>query len=220
MERIKALLARPEPVRWVFAGDSITHGAAHTVGWRDYTELFTERVKWELKRVRDVIIKTGVSGWTIGHFWDDIEWSGLQFRPDCVSMMFGMNDCVRGPENLPFFRETYLRSIDRIRTETGAAILLHTPNWTLPRGGETRVANLPAYREAILEIAREADAPVVDHFPIWVEADPSGALDHWMGHGCHPNEYGMRVLAHTIFRALDIWDDASWTCQLTVPRYP
>ena len=23
-----------------------------------------------------------------------------------------------------------------------------------------------------------------------------------------------------IFRALDIWDDASWTCQLMVPRYP
>ncbi|HEU5326569.1 MAG TPA: hypothetical protein VFU78_00670, partial [Thermomicrobiales bacterium] len=50
MGPVRALLQGVEPVRWVFAGDSITHGAAHTIGWRDYTELFGERVRWELRR--------------------------------------------------------------------------------------------------------------------------------------------------------------------------
>ena len=45
MDEIRALLGRAEPVRWVFTGDSITHGAAHTIGWRDYTELFDERAR-------------------------------------------------------------------------------------------------------------------------------------------------------------------------------
>ena len=38
------LISRKEPVRWLFAGDSITQGARHTRGHRDYTQLFKERV--------------------------------------------------------------------------------------------------------------------------------------------------------------------------------
>ncbi len=205
-------------MRWVFTGDSITHGAAHTLGWRDYTELFSERVRWELRRTRDIVIKTGISGWTVADLETDLDWNVLQFRPDCVSLMFGMNDCTRGPENLVAFHETYRRVIARLQAETGAAILLHTPNWTLPTGGEARVANLPAYREVILDVAAKAGVPCLDHFPEWVAAAERGVLDHWLAHGCHPNEYGHRVFAQRLFRALGIWDESSWSCQLMVPR--
>ena len=219
VEKIRALLRRTEPVRWVFAGDSITHGAAHTVGWRDYTELFGERVRWELRRTRDIVVKTGISGWTVADLASELEWAVLQFRPDCASLMFGMNDCVKGPEGLATFRSIYLRAIERIREETGALVFVHTPNWTLPTGGAERVASLPAYREAIREIAAAAGVPCLDHFPEWTAAEGAGSMHHWLAHGCHPNEYGHRVLAHALFRELGIWDEASWTCQLTVPRY-
>lgn len=218
MDDLRALLRRPAPVRWVFAGDSITHGAAHTLGWRDYTELFSERVRWELRRTRDIVIKTGISGWTVADLEADLDWNVLQFRPDCVSLMFGMNDCTHGPGNLRGFRASYLRVIERLRAETEAAILLHTPNWTLPTGGEARVANLPAYREAILDIAATAGLPCLDHFAEWSAAEEGGAMHHWLGHGCHPNEHGHRALAHALFRALDIWDESSWSCRLMVPR--
>ncbi|MGH2561684.1 MAG: SGNH/GDSL hydrolase family protein, partial [Thermomicrobiales bacterium] len=180
MERIRVLPRREEPVRWVFAGDSITHGAAHTIGWRDYTELFSERVRWELGRTRDVVIKTGVSGWTIANLAEELDWGVLQFRPACVSLMFGMNDCVQGKEGLTCFIETYARVIERIRHESDAEILLHTPNWTLPTGGEARVAHLPAYRDAVLKVAADTGAPCVDHFPIWTGAEASGAMHHWL----------------------------------------
>ena len=65
MNEIADLLRRDQPMKWLFAGDSITHGALHTLGWRDFTELFSERVRWELKRTRDFVIKTGISGWKI-----------------------------------------------------------------------------------------------------------------------------------------------------------
>jgi hypothetical protein len=62
MEKIKALIGGREPVRWVFSGDSITHGALHTFGLRDYTELFSERVRFEMGRGLDVVMKTAISG--------------------------------------------------------------------------------------------------------------------------------------------------------------
>jgi lysophospholipase L1-like esterase len=77
---------------------------------------------------------------------------------------------------------------------------------------------LGLYADTIRGVAQEANAPAVDHFTEWVEVDPGGAMHHWIGHGCHPNEYGHRAIAHAIFRALDIWDDESWVCQLNVPR--
>jgi len=218
METIRALLKREDPVKWLFTGDSITHGAKHTIGWRDYTELFCERIRWELGRARDVVIKTGISGWTIRRIAEDLEWNVLQFAPDFVSIMVGLNDCGQGTRGLEGFRETYLKTIDRIRTKIGAAILLHTPNGSLPTGGEPRMLHLPAYVDVIREVAAEAEAPLVDHFAEWQEADPTGAMHHWIGHGCHPNEYGHRAMAHAIFRAMDTWDDKSWTCQLNVPR--
>ena len=219
MEAIRALLDLPTPVRWVFAGDSITHGAAHTVGWRDYTELFSERVRWELGRPRDIVIKTGVSGWTVDDLATDLEWNVLQFRPECVSLMFGLNDCLKGADGLDRFQETYTHIIAQIRNETSAAVLLHTPNWMLSTDRAPRLENLPRYREVILEVAEATATPCIDHFPIWAAAEPSGGMHHWLAHGCHPNEYGHRVLAHTLFRALEIWDERSWTCQLTVPAY-
>ena len=55
MQRIQQFLRSPEPIKWIFDGDSITHGALHTVGWRDYTEHFTERLRYEMGRMRDVV---------------------------------------------------------------------------------------------------------------------------------------------------------------------
>src|SRR5262245_59544707 len=48
IEGIKELLARKEPVAWVFTGDDATQGALHTNGWRSYCEHFSERIRWEL----------------------------------------------------------------------------------------------------------------------------------------------------------------------------
>jgi acyl-CoA thioesterase I len=217
MNEIQALLTREEPVRWVFAGDSITHGAAHTIGWRDYTELFSERVRWELRRTRDMVIKTGISGWQIGNLADDLDWNVLQFRPHCVSLMFGMNDCTRGTEGLAAFERQYIEVIDQIKAETGASVLLHTPNAICSSTGEPRLSHLASYREAILAISAKTCVPCIDHYAEWTSHEATGTMHHWLADGFHPNEYGHRAFARSLMRALDIWDPASWSGSLPIP---
>lgn len=209
--RISNLLKRPEPVTWVFTGDSITHGAKHTFGARDYSEHFSERVRWELRRTRDAVIKTGISGWTIAGFQPDIEWSCLRYRPDVVSLNFGMNDCRGGKDGLAVFHKTYCEVVAQLHA-AGAAVILHTPNGVLATD-EVHSVNLPPYVEAIRDIAREAQCALVDHWTAW----QGGYLWYWLSDAIHPSDLGHRVMAQTLLRELDLWDDNSEVCRLFVP---
>src|SRR5690554_5045874 len=95
-ELIAKSLKEKDPLIWVFIGDSITHGAKHTHGYRAYPEIFSERVRYELGRVRDVVINTGISGNTTQNILDDFDWRVKQFNPRIVSLMIGTNDCATG----------------------------------------------------------------------------------------------------------------------------
>ncbi len=59
----------------------------HTLGWRSYSELFGERIRWELKRMRDIVINTGVSGDNTDGILADLDWRVLHLKPDVVSLM-------------------------------------------------------------------------------------------------------------------------------------
>jgi len=103
-EPVRKLLANSEPMTWVITGDSITQGALHTFGWKSYPELFAERVRWELRRVRDIVINTGISGDTSGGILKETEWRIFRFHPHVTSLMFGTNDCVAGATGRDAFR--------------------------------------------------------------------------------------------------------------------
>lgn len=214
---IQCLLQSPEPVTWVFTGDSITHGALHTLGWRSYPEHFAERVRWELARVRDVVINTGISGDRTGGILKDFSWRVARFEPDVVSLMFGMNDCGTGPDGREAFRANLLALIDRVQAAR-ALPLLHTPNtvyWKNSQGRE----DLPAYAQIIREVAEQRGVAVVDHYAEWSQAKPDQeSLLPWLqDQSIHPGVYGHRVFARGLFRALGIYDDKSPTCALDAP---
>src|SRR6478609_7274434 len=44
----KAIADKEHPLKWVFTGDSITQGAKHTLGYRSYPEIFSERIRFEM----------------------------------------------------------------------------------------------------------------------------------------------------------------------------
>jgi lysophospholipase L1-like esterase len=216
LDIIKAVLADPAPVKWLFTGDSITHGAFHTLGHRDYTEHFAERVRWEMRRVRDGVIKSAVNGWRITDLAADLEWNVLQYRPEIVSLNFGMNDCTEGAEGLAAFKKGYHDVLRRIRSETGAAIILHTPPGLLPLA-PTRQDYIACYVQAVREIAQEIGAVLVDHFANWEAASKREVMVYWQSDAFHPNEYGHRAMAHSLFRELGIFDSQSAVCRLFVP---
>lgn len=217
LEGIKALLAGKEPVTWVITGDSITHGALHTLGWRSYPEHFAERVRWELKRMRDVVINTGISGDTIPGVSKDLDWRVLQFKPHVVSLMFGMNDCTAGAAGRDKFRDGLASLVERIRA-AGGIPLLNTPN-TVYIANSARREDLPAYAQIVREYAEANKLALVDHWKHWEASKPNQAdLLPWIeDKSIHPGVYGHREFAKEIFRVLGIYDENSPTCKLEVP---
>lgn len=217
LEGIKQLLAGKEALTWVFTGDSITHGALHTLGWRSYPEHFAERVRWELRRMRDVVINTGISGDRTGGLLADLEWRALRFQPDVVSVMLGMNDCSAGEAGRETFRTTLSKIAEQI-IAAGAIPLLHTPNTVYTKNAGGR-GDLPAYAEIVRVLAGEQKLALVDHWRHWEKTKPDQeALLPWLeDKSIHPGVYGHREFANLTFRQLGIFDPASPTCQLEVP---
>jgi lysophospholipase L1-like esterase len=217
VDAIKKLLTRKEPVTWLFTGDSITHGALHTLGGRSYPEHFAERVRWEMRRMRDVVINTGISGDRTGGLLADLDWRALRFRPDVVSLMYGMNDCSAGAAGRDGFRANLNLLVDKIAA-AGAVPLLNTPNTIYLKSASGR-ADLEAYAEIVRTVAVERKLALADHWSHWQNQKPDQeALLPWLeDKSIHPGVFGHRELAKLIFRELAIFDAASPTCRLEVP---
>ena len=214
---IRDLLSSKEPAIWLFTGDSVTHGALHTMGWRSYPEHFAERVRWELQRRRDVVINTGVSGNTVEKLLPDLEWRVFRFRPSLVSLMYGMNDCRGGSSGREPFRRNLQEIVTKVR-DAGALPLLHTPNAIyLPTAGVRK--DLGLYVEVIREFSAQAKVSLVDHYAHWLGIRrEESEICYWLSDGSiHPNQYGHIAMAKLIFEKLGIFDSQSRTCQLYVP---
>ncbi len=218
LTQIKNLLTGKAPITWVITGDSITHGALHTHGYRSYPEHFAERVRWELRRVRDVVINTGISGDTVPGLLNDLDHRVLRFQPTVVSIMMGMNDATKGETGREPFREKYHELIERLKNETDALILLHTPNPITPAAGSRQ--DLPAYSRIVREVAAKYEIALVDQEKRWLDyvAKRGDDLNYLLNDGTiHPNGVGHTLFAHNFFRVLDIFDPESRTCRLYVP---
>lgn len=213
MERIKALLKdQSKPLTWVFTGDSITHGALHTFGWRTYTELFAERIRFELGRPRDIVINTGISGDRTGGLLKDFDWRVSRFQPHVASVMMGMNDCSAGPAGREAFRKNLDEIVDRLSMLPGCVPLLHTMNAITAL--DTGRQDLPAYVEIIRDVAARRHVPLIDHYTQWKQVNFNG----WLNDATiHPNEYGHRVFANRIYTEFGIFDAKSPSCRLFVP---
>ncbi len=94
---------------------------------------------------------------------------------------FGMNDAGRGEAYLDTFRNEVRECVNRIRNVCGSEILIRTPNPIvkvngLPLPKEQLEANKPLetarrplklYSEALVQLAKELNCPVVDHYKLW-----------------------------------------------------
>ena len=216
MDGIKQLLKGKEPASWVITGDSITHGALHTLGSRSYPEHFAERVRWELRRVRDVMINTGISGDRTGGILADLDWRALRFQPHVVSLMFGMSDCTAGAAGRESFRRNLKTLAEKI-IAAGAIPLLNSPNSIYLKNAASR-ADLPAYADMVREVAEADKLAFVDHWKDWQtrKPDQESLLDWLEDKSIHPGARGHREFAHEIFRQLGIFDTQSPTCRLEV----
>ncbi|MGQ0633938.1 MAG: SGNH/GDSL hydrolase family protein [Planctomycetaceae bacterium] len=214
---VKPLLSGATPINWLFTGDSITHGALYTEGWRSFVELFAERVRWELRRFDDVVINTAVCGERTEGLLLGFERRVARFAPDVVFVLLGMNDSLAGPVGRCAFRDNLGEIVGRVR-EAGAIPVVQTPNTIYAPHALSRL-DLPAYVEIVRDVAQRCDAPLIDHWREWegAKSDPGQLLEWLQDQSIHPNHYGHRAMARTLYRALEIFDPASLACSLAVP---
>lgn len=199
---VQALLHRTAPVTWLFTGDSITQGAEHTHGGRDFAQLFEERVRWELRRFDDVVIDTGVSGAKAPDLLNDFQRRVAEWHPQVVFLMIGMNDSAAGRAGEEPFRNQVRALITRIRAG-GAIPVLQTPNPIFTAESPAR-ADLPRYVAILREVAQSEDVPLIDHYAAWESVSGGSPPVSWMDNAIHPNARGHAEMARTIFAALRI----------------
>ncbi len=223
LAKIQAHLANrgDSPWTWVFYGDSITHGAVHTHGWRCFAEIFQERVRTEYGRPMDVIINSGNSGQTSMNLVNEqqYDWQVRHHKPQVVFLLIGCNDIVRanngGPEG---FRQRLSTLVERIRQDGAIPVLqtyntiqlVENPTSDYLKGYVKRYNEFPEYNQIIRDVAAKYDTILVDHRKHWEEnaSDPA-ELDFWLGETIHPGAYGHQQMAILITKALGMYDAKS-----------
>lgn len=212
MQRIIEFLKSADPVKWLFYGDSITHGVLHTFGERDYVELFSERVRFELGRNMDIVINTAISGDNTRSLLAGFDWRVAQFKPTVVLIMIGMNDCNDENDITVEEFERNLLKLTSMIDDLGALPVLQTTCPILPGLAPERSPYFDSYMETIRKAAATRKLPLIDHVRFW--RDNSDSHFFWMSNGCHPNSHGHRAFAEHLYRCLDIHNNSSRCCKL------
>ena len=206
MERLVRRIRESERAVWVFCGDSITHGALHTEGLRDYVELVAERVRYELGKTLHLFVNSGISGDTTRGVLEHLEHRVLRFDPDIFSLMIGMNDCADGRKlGLDEFGGNLREIVRRVRDGGDAEVLLQTTCAVHPEETQER-AGFAQYMQVIREVSEDLDAALIDHQAAWEETRLAerARFDSWMANAFHPNALGHWMFAERLLRDLGL----------------
>ncbi|MFF9912406.1 GDSL-type esterase/lipase family protein [Streptomyces sp. NPDC013457] len=216
---LSSILNSSAPAVWLTTGDSITHGALWTNGWRSYCEHFQERLRWELGKPKhsDFVIDTGVSASTtndlVAKFADRVS----AFQPKVVSIMLGTNDAATAATGRDVYRANLRKLVANVRALPGGAVpVLQTPNPVDLNRWPTHAA-LADYVTVMREVATELGVVLIDHHAHWLASNGGTVPPNLLGDGLHPDQRGHLFLAKKMIRDLRLFDPASRVCSLTIP---
>ncbi|MCT4351983.1 GDSL-type esterase/lipase family protein [Streptomyces sp. Je 1-79] len=216
---ISSILNSGTPAVWLTTGDSITHGALWTNGWRSYSEHFQERVRWELGRPKnsDFVIDTGVSGSTTNDLVAKFTERVSAFGPKVVSIMLGTNDVATASTGPGVYRANLRKLVANVRALPGGAVpLLQSPNPVDVDRWPDHAA-LADYVQIMREVAAELNVVLIDHHAHWLATNGGTVPLGLLGDGLHPDQRGHLLLAKKMIRDLRVFDPASRVCALTIP---
>lgn len=179
-EKLADKVKGEEPLTWLFAGDSITHGLVHTRGYDSVAQIFEKYVREDLGRTDDIVINTGVSSTDSTWLLENIETRVTKYKPDVVAVMIGTNDVYtnvsefhKDGNNQPvrITVDVYRRNLENIvqkirETNPDACIIFRSATPTRQGGRDAYLTN--GYLQAMEEVA-EADGDIIfiDQYYDW-----------------------------------------------------
>ena len=184
------------PLRVACIGDSITAGVGLDAPYPDILRTLSSN-RWE-------VANFGVPGKTLllhsGRAWADTPAArqALDFRPDIVVAMFGINDLAH-PDLLPSFTDDGITVLSRFR-EANPSVRLSVCTPTPLAPARLEAASNRAIRETLVpmieDLAIRTSArliPIHLTYPCTLRRLPDGT---------HPDQQGARLLAETIYSHL------------------
>jgi len=188
----RRMLRAGQPVRIVAFGDSITAGGEASepglIFWERWAA--TLRTKYPHTSIESTNGATG--GDTTVQGLRRLPEKVLQLKPDLVLIGFGMNDNNREKFGVPVetFAANLRTIISRIRTETGADVLLFSafpPNPKWHYGSR----NMEAYADATERVALEEHCAFADVYHLWMTVAARKKPEDLLGNNInHPNDFG------------------------------
>jgi acyl-CoA thioesterase-1 len=175
----------------LFLGDSLTDGYGLSRS-QAYPALIAQKLRDASLNYE--IINAGVSGDTTGGGLRRIN-SYLNRKIDIFVLELGINDAFRGVP-LEQMRSNLQAIIDRVKAKNpNVAIVI--AGMQLPLYGADGYVR--AFGEMFGELAQKNNAGLIPYFLLGVGGDP--ALN--LGDRIHPNAAGQRVLAETVWQAIE-----------------
>ncbi len=190
---------------WLFAGDSITQGVEHTHGERCWVELFAEYVRRTCDRPLDIVVNTGVSGWTTRGVLGEFDHLVGRWAPTVVSISLGTNDASLDPaKHVPLdeFRSQLSELVTR-SAGLGARVVVQTPALVSPSALQMR-PDVAAYSAVCRVVAEATGALLVDHEAHWRAAFADVDPVAWLDDPIHPNPEGHRQMARLLIERLGL----------------
>lgn len=214
---LRELLAQEQPLQWLFIGDDVVGGDRKVGQAPAFVDLFSERVRWELRRFPDMFVNAGATDFQIDTMKQDLEDTILKVKPDVVILMPGRRESVLGLTHLPVFRQQ-LRLVCQRIAKQGITLVLQTPppfhidQQTISDESSSQYANLERYIDAIREVAIENEYPLIDHNDDWQQQNLM--MDHLIDPATQKiTGDGHRMLCSLLLHELDLYDRNSKICE-------
>ena len=197
----------------LFQGDSITDAGRDHRNYHDmgcgYPKYASELIAKAFPNTEFEFINFGISGNRTCQLFDRLYKDGIEFQPDIISILIGVNDVWHrnGSSRIETTDEqietNYRAILTRLRAQTNAKILILTPylldvedkEWI--REGLTTV--LPIIEKLAAEFA-DAYVPLHTLFDEAMKTQPEPR--YYSGDGVHPNTNGSMFIGQHYFEAI------------------
>jgi len=198
-ERIREKIENPgeRAVTYVAFGDSVTQGCME-LGVIEYERVYHQVLKRSVERRFPGTVFNAINSGFSGDsaVASRVRWERdvFMYKPDLVTIAFGLNDAHGGPEGVEPFIQSISELVERLRSETDADILLLIPGMMMKRDNENvhethrkivpdfiRVAEagyLAMYVEALRAYANKEQVPCFDSYVLWEQMERDGIDIH------------------------------------------